>query len=89
LKAPWHRLSHEPDLIPDPTAIAIMENDLLGIPPEPGTPAALAIALRRTGTCTTHQVIETTGLSDRFPVGLCTRCGKHMVEDPSGTWHVA
>lgn len=66
-----------------------MEHDLLGIPPQPGSMAALAIGLRRTGTCLTHQPIETTGLDDPRTIGVCTGCGANMLHDDHGNWTLA
>ncbi|MFF6829629.1 hypothetical protein [Streptomyces longwoodensis] len=73
----------------NPTRIAVLEHDLLGIKPEPGTAAALAIGLRRLGTCFEHQPVETTTLGDPQPTGLCTRCGAAMLLDEHGHWRVA
>lgn len=72
----------------NPTRIAVLEHDLLGIPPEPGTAAALTIALRRLGSCIEHEPVETTGLGEQ-PNAMCTRCGATMVQDDDGTWIVA
>lgn len=79
----------EPARRPNPTAIGVMEHDLLGIPPQPGSMAALAIALRRTGTCLTHQPVDTTGITDPRPVGVCTGCGANMIQDDHGNWTIA
>lgn len=73
----------------NPTRIAVLEHDLLGIPPEPGTAAALTIALRRAGTCMTHEPVDVTTFGDPRPVGQCGRCGAHMVLDDGGAWVVA
>jgi hypothetical protein len=73
----------------NPTRIAVLEHDLLGVQPEPGSPAALALALRRTSDCITHQPVDITTLSDRRPVGLCQSCGRHMVHDTNGEWRIA
>lgn len=73
----------------NPTRIAVLEHDLLGIQPEPGSHAALAIALRRTGTCIRHQPVEVTSFSDPRPVGLCTGCGANMVLNDTGHWELA
>jgi hypothetical protein len=71
------------------TAIAVLEHDLLGITPKPGSAAALAVALRQAGACLTHQPAEVTSLSDRAPVAICVRCGHHMVQDGDGRWCIA
>jgi len=72
----------------NPTRIAVLEHDLFGILPEPGTAAALVIAMRRTGTCVVHEPVETTGLGEAQPNGLCTRCGAAMVLD-GDAWRAA
>ena len=78
----WPRRRPEPAARPraNPTRIAVLEHNLLGIPPQPGTAAALVIGMRRLGTCTEHEPVETTGLGER-PNGLCTRCGAAMLLD--------
>ncbi|WP_329492486.1 hypothetical protein OG618_36965 (plasmid) [Kitasatospora sp. NBC_01246] len=72
----------------DPALIAVLEHDLLGIKPVPGSPAARAVALRRTSTCVEHRPIETTELRDPRPTAICAGCGTHMVESLAG-WVVA
>lgn len=74
---------------PDYAAIAVLENDLLGIAPAPGTAAALTVALRRTGTCLTHKPIDTTCFSDPRPTGVCEGCGRSMVRNDDGEWTIA
>ena len=72
---------------PNYTAIAVLEHDLLGIPPKPGTAAAVSIALRQAvANCTAHQPVETTVLGQPGHVGMCTRCGCDMVQDGEGEW---
>jgi hypothetical protein len=73
----------------NPVRIAVLEHDLLGIAPQPGTMAAMVIALRQVGTCLQHLPIETTALGDPRPVGLCQRCGNRMVQDEQGQWGIA
>lgn len=70
----------------NPTRIAVLEHDLLGIPPQPGTAAALAIALRRTGTCLEHDAADVTGFGDARPSAVCVRCGVHLVQGEGGGW---
>lgn len=72
----------------NPTRIAVLEHDLLGIKPVPGSPAALAVALRRTATCIEHRPVETTVLHDLRRTAICTGCGAAMVASPRG-WVVA
>jgi hypothetical protein len=74
---------------PDPDRIAVLEHDLLGIQPEPGTPAARAVALVKPidqDTCPHDDVIEVTGLGQARPTGLCGRCGAGMVATDIGEW---
>ncbi|MGW2209934.1 hypothetical protein [Streptomyces sp. NPDC001781] len=73
----------------NPTKIAVLEHDLLGILPQPGTSAAAVIALRRVGTCLTHQPVDTTTLGSPQSVGVCGRCGAAMVLGDDGGWTVA
>ncbi|GGR71069.1 MULTISPECIES: hypothetical protein [Streptomyces] len=87
----WPR--RRPPVAPAPpranaTRIAVIEHDLLGIPPEPGSAAALVIAMRRTGTCIEHEPVETTGFHEARRHGLCTRCGAAMVLEED-EWRVA
>lgn len=72
--------------IANPTRIAVLEHDLLGIPPEPGTAAALTIAIRRTGTCFKHDPVDVTVLGDPQPSAVCARCGNCMVLNEDGAW---
>ncbi|MFF7881035.1 hypothetical protein ACH40F_07845 [Streptomyces sp. NPDC020794] len=44
MKWPWKK---PPQRRADPLAIAVLEYELLGIEPKPGTTAALAVGLRR------------------------------------------
>jgi hypothetical protein len=72
---------------PNYTAIAVLEHDLLGIPPEPGTVAAAVIGLRKAvANCTAHQPVDTTTLGELGRRGVCTRCGCDMVQDGDGEW---
>ena len=71
---------------PNYTAIAVLEHDLFGIQPRPGTAAALTIALRKVGNCMTHQPVETTTFGQPGQSGLCARCGREMVQDNNGEW---
>ncbi|MFJ2717426.1 hypothetical protein [Streptomyces sp. NPDC087437] len=73
----------------NPTTIAVLEHDLLGIQPEPGTAAALTIALRNAGNCFEHQPIDATTREDRGRTGLCARCGQSMIQTDGGYWRVA
>lgn len=72
----------------DPTRIAVLEHDLLGIKPEPGSAAALAVAMRKIAACIEHEPVDTTGFGDARRNGLCARCGVAMVEDED-EWRVA
>lgn len=73
----------------DPDRIAILEHDLLGVQPEPGTRAARAVALAKPvdpARCLHEDVVEVTELGQARPTGLCTRCGAGMVADDNGDW---
>jgi hypothetical protein len=73
----------------NPTRIAVLEHDLLGIQPEPGTPAAFAVVLTKLvapDVCPHEGVVETTMLGQARHVGICCRCGADMVEDDAGDW---
>ncbi|MFJ2780206.1 hypothetical protein [Kitasatospora sp. NPDC087315] len=72
----------------NPVRIAVLEHDLLGIEPAPGSAAALAVALRRTGTCVEHRPVETTELRSPCPTAICAGCGTNMTDTPDG-WVVA
>jgi hypothetical protein len=86
----WFRRRRTPSATnqSNPTQIAVLEHDLLGIKPEPGSAAALALALRRTGTCITHTPVETTAANDSRPTAVCAGCGVTMVND-GGDWVIA
>lgn len=74
---------------PNPDYIAVLEHDLLGIVPEPGTPAARAVALAKPvdrTTCPHEDVIDVTQLGQARPTGMCQRCGADMVESDEGDW---
>lgn len=78
-----------PDQRPNPDRIAVLEHDLLGVMPEPGTPAARAVALSKTvdqDTCPHDSVIETSEFGQARSTGMCRRCGADMVETDSGEW---
>jgi hypothetical protein len=69
-----------------------MEYEELGIQPEPGSAAALAIGLRafgRTGMCAVHDPVAVTSLGDPVPNAICTRCGQHMIQGEHGGWRIA
>ena len=91
MRLPWRHRQAAPTPRPDRTAIAVLEHDLLGIPPEPGSAVALAVALRKAfGVgCEHRDVADITGVGDPRPVGLCTICGKRMVQDEREEWTVA
>ncbi|MGW4028230.1 hypothetical protein ACWEFL_02740 [Streptomyces sp. NPDC004838] len=73
---------------PDYTRIAVLEHDLLDISPPPGSPAALIIHLRSTGTCLNHTPVATTTVGAPTPTALCARCG-HCLINQDGTWQTA
>jgi hypothetical protein len=73
----------------NPTRIAVLEHELLGIPPEPGTAAAVTVALRRAGTCLNHDPVDVTCVDDPGPNAMCAGCGAAMVLGAQGSWVVA
>lgn len=88
----WKR-PPQPEPVPrsDPDRIAVLEHDLLGIQPEPGTPAARAVALAKPvyqTACPHDDVIETTELGQARPTGMCGRCGAVMVATDTGEWEL-
>ncbi|MGS2592106.1 hypothetical protein [Streptomyces hebeiensis] len=90
MRLPWKRRREQPAVAPRPnyTTIAVLEHDLFGIQPQPGTAAALAIGLRSTGTCFTHKPVETTTLGQAVTNGICSGCGRSMVLNDDGHWAV-
>lgn len=91
LRALWQRLrTPAPARVrPNPNVIAVLEHDLLGITPEPGTPAARAVALAKPidqAVCPHEDVIDVTQLGQARSTGLCERCGADMVESDEGDW---
>ena len=69
-----------------PTRIAVLEHDLLGVQPLPGTAAALAVGLRGAGVCISHQPVADTEVVGPVTAGVCARCGRQMVLGESGNW---
>lgn len=77
----------EPPQRANPTRIAVLEHDLLGIQPEPGSTAAVTIALRKAAAnCSAHEPVETPTFATPGRVGLCARCGCNMIQDGQGEW---
>lgn len=73
----------------DPDRIAVLEHELLDIDPELGTPQALAVALARfvdPDLCPHANAIETSGLGQARPCGICDRCGVDLVATDDGNW---
>jgi len=88
----WKRRSTEqppPPKRANPDRIAVLESELLGVTPEPGTPAARAVALARPvdqDRCPHDDIIDITELAQARPTGLCQRCGAGMVATDEGDW---
>jgi hypothetical protein len=86
-----NRRKQQPESAPvaNPTRIVVLEYDLLGVTPTPGTAAAAVIALRRLGTCLEHDPIDV-GTLGQIPGTsvICGRCGNHLVNTESG-WRLA
>ncbi|WP_448334027.1 hypothetical protein [Streptomyces sp. DSM 41534] len=73
----------------DQDRIAVLEHDLLGVQPEPGTPAARAVALAKPvdpAQCPHDDVIDITEIQHTRPVGMCERCGADMIQNDDGDW---
>jgi hypothetical protein len=92
----WRKLLRRPTPEPpqprpraNPERIAVLEHDLLGITPEPGTPAARSVALAKPvdqNTCPHDDIIETPEFGQVRTTGICRRCGAGMVETDEGDW---
>jgi hypothetical protein len=72
----------------NPTRIAVLECDLLGIQPEPGTAAWVVVALRQFGNCLAHQPADVT-ICGGAHHARCIRCGRSMIQGDDGVWQVA
>jgi hypothetical protein len=73
----------------NPDRIAVLEHELLGIQPEPGTPAARAVALAKPvdpAQCPHDHVIDVTQIQHTRPIGMCEHCGAEMVGTDEGHW---
>lgn len=73
----------------NPDRIAVLEHEVLGITPEPGTPAARAVAVSKPvdqDRCPHDDVIDITELGQARRTGLCERCGADMVATDKGDW---
>ncbi|MFF7191920.1 hypothetical protein ACFZAR_43875 [Streptomyces sp. NPDC008222] len=77
--------TQNPPARPNPVRIAVLEHDLFGVRPEPGTAAALAVGIRAVGQCWQHKPAATLAAS---PVteAVCTQCGRRMELDDEGCW---
>lgn len=87
----WSRRRHPTLAEPraNSTRIAVLEHDLLGIAPPPGSAASAVIALRKAGTCMQHRPIDTSHLSDRpGSRAICAGCGHEMRQTQDGAWFV-
>lgn len=97
LRALWGRREHEqpeptePAPRPSYTKIAVLEHQLLGISPEPGTSEAMAVEqatpIDQTK-CPHDDVIDVTELGNARPQGMCERCGASMVATDDGSWRL-
>lgn len=81
----------EPVPRPDRSRIAVLEYELLGVDPEPGTPEAMAVAQATPvdrATCPHEDVIDVSQYGAPRPEGMCGRCGTSVVGDDDGSWRV-
>lgn len=82
-------MTHHRQLPPDPMHIALLEYELLGIEPEPGSAAAARIASTGVSDCEHPCPVNITTFGDPGPVAICSGCGRHLVHDARGKWTVA
>lgn len=73
---------------PSPVRIAVLEHDLFGVQPKPGTAAALAVGIRAGGQCWQHKPAATL-TPGPIAEGVCTQCGRPMRLDGEGHWALA
>jgi hypothetical protein len=75
---------------PNLTRIAVLEHDLLGVKPIPGTAAAAILSLRRAGTCIEHDAtdVSTFDQGSGFRI-ICIRCGNYLMPTEIGGWKLA
>ncbi|MFI5658821.1 hypothetical protein [Streptomyces sp. NPDC051684] len=88
-----HRRPHTPDTQqvehPDLHHTAVLEHDILGIEPEPGTPAAYAAALSLpldNDACPHEDVMDVVLLGQGRSTGMCAGCDIDIVETDEGLW---
>ncbi|MEW1754177.1 hypothetical protein [Streptomyces angustmyceticus] len=73
MRLPWKRHPKVPAAPrPNYTSIAVMENDLFGIQPKPGTAAAAIVGMRRIGECLTHQPLGIEGATATASAENCS-----------------
>ncbi|MFF7476624.1 hypothetical protein [Streptomyces sp. NPDC008092] len=92
----WRKLLRQRPPEPEPPApradadrIAVLEHDLLGVIPEPGTRAARAVALSKPvdqNACPHDEVIETPEFGQPRMLGICRHCGAGMVQNDQREW---
>jgi hypothetical protein len=84
----------------DRTRIALLEHDVFGIPPAPGSAAEALLGVEEMGrrlkeamampvdrkTCRHEDVVETPALGEARMAGVCVRCGAQAVEGDDGQW---
>ncbi|MYQ59975.1 hypothetical protein GTY68_22530 [Streptomyces sp. SID4926] len=68
--------------MPGPPSFAVLEHDLLGVPPATGV-AHMQLVLRRAGTCFAHDPIADLTESGR---AHCGGCGRPLHLDEAGSW---
>ncbi|MFE9448311.1 hypothetical protein [Streptomyces sp. NPDC006739] len=91
----WNRIAHDwrrpKPVLPRPNyiRIAVLEHDLCGMQPDPGTGAALAVGVRSAGHCLNHQPIATLTFDAPTSSGTCAGCGRAMVLNDAGNWELA
>lgn len=94
MRLPWTRKPPQPR--PDHATIAVLEYELLGVEPEPGTSAAAAVGMRRLANalrapmdaarCLHAEIASIQCLGESRDSGLCCACGCSMVRSDEGEW---
>lgn len=91
----WNRIAHDwrrpkpAPISPNYTATAVLEHDLLGVQPQPGTAAALAVGVRSAGHCLNHRPIATVTSGAPISSGTWAGCGRGMTLNDNGIWEIA
>jgi hypothetical protein len=82
MRRPWKRRPKAPAVRrPDYTAIAVLEHDLFGIQPKPGTTAAAIIGMRRLGRLASAGAATSSAyVGPEYGAGLVGRPSPYLLE---------